>query len=243
MGVDKTTMRLEPTGQAWRGGWLSPPPGSQEVLVVFLSWFRRLGGSTRRRWSEEEAARFEEEALGHLDELYRTALRMTRRAHDAEDLVQECYAKAFRFADRFEPGTDLRAWLFKILTNSFLNRYRKASREPEATSLEDAGEYFLYDQLADTRGEMVLSPSAEDEALAQFLDTDVKAALEELPEQFRLMVLLRDVDGFSYREIADMAGVPIGTVMSRLSRGRKLLQRRLWQRALEAGYVKGEKTP
>ncbi len=210
---------------------------------MVLSWFRGLSGSTGRRWTEEAAARFEEEALGHLDELYRTALRMTRRAQDAEDLVQECYAKAFRFAGRFEPGTDLRAWLFKILTTSFLNRYRKASREPEATSLEDAGEYFLYDQLVDARGEMVLSPSAEDEALAQLLDTDVKAALEELPEQFRLMVLLRDVEGFSYREIADMAGVPIGTVMSRLSRGRKLLQRRLWYRALEAGYAKGEQAP
>lgn len=210
---------------------------------MVLSWFRRLSGPKGRQWTEDEAARFEGEALAHLDELYRTALRMTRRPQDAEDLVQERYAKAFRFANRFESGTDLRAWLLKILTNSFLNRHRKASREPEATSLEEAGEYFLYEQLAETRGEMVLSPSAEDEALGRFLDTDVKATLEELPEQFRLMVLLRDVEGFSCKEIADMAGVPVGTVMSRLWRGRKLLQRRLWHRAQEAGYVKGERVP
>lgn len=204
-----------------------------------LSWFRRLGITGGRTWTEEDAARFQEEALSHLDELYRTALRMTRRREDAEDLVQECYIKAFRFADRFEQGTDLRAWLFKILTNSFFNRYRKASREPEATSLEDAGEYFIYNQLGGADG-LVLSPSAEDEALAGFLDSDVRSALESLPEQFRLMVLLRDVEDFSYKEIAGITGVPIGTVMSRLSRGRKLLQRMLWKRAVESGYAKEE---
>lgn len=204
-----------------------------------LSWFRRLGITGGRTWTEEDAARFQEEALSHLDELYRTALRMTRRREDAEDLVQECYIKAFRFADRFEQGTDLRAWLFKILTNSFFNRYRKASREPEATSLEDAGEYFIYNQLGGADG-LVLSPSAEDEALAGFLDSDVRSALESLPEQFRLMVLLRDVEDFSYKEIAGITGVPIGTVMSRLSRGRKLLQRMLWNRAVESGYAKEE---
>lgn len=204
-----------------------------------LSWFRRLGITGGRTWTEEDAARFQEEALSHLDELYRTALRMTRRREDAEDLVQECYIKAFRFADRFEQGTDLRAWLFKILTNSFINRYRKASREPEATSLEDAGEYFIYNQLGGADG-LVLSPSAEDEALAGFLDSDVRSALESLPEQFRLMVLLRDVEDFSYKEIAGITGVPIGTVMSRLSRGRKLLQRMLWNRAVESGYAKEE---
>lgn len=206
-----------------------------------LSWFRRLGIAGGRTWSEEDAARFEEDALGHLDELYRTALRMTRRKEDAEDLVQECYTKAFRFADRFEQGTDLRSWLFKILTNSFLNRYRKSSREPEATSLEDVGEYFIYDQLGGARGD-ILSPSAEDEALAGFLDSDVRAALESLPEQFRLMVLLRDVEDFSYKEIARITGVPIGTVMSRLSRGRKLLQRTLWSRAVESGYARDGKS-
>jgi RNA polymerase sigma-70 factor, ECF subfamily len=208
------------------------------VLEVVLDWFRRLRGPASRPWTEEEAARFEEDALSHLDELYRTALRMTRRAQDAEDLVQECYTKAFRFADRFEPGTDPRAWLFKILTNSFLNRYRKASREPEGTSIDEVGEYFIYEQLGGS-AQNVLSPSAEDEALSQLMDSDVKQAIEELPEQYRLVILLRDVEGFSYKAIAGMAELPIGTVMSRLSRGRKLLQRSLWRHAVEAGYARG----
>lgn len=196
-------------------------------------WFDRLGRSTAREWTEEDAARFEEEALGQLDALYRTALRMARRPQDAEDLVQETYLKAFRFADQFEPGTNLRAWLFKILTNTFLNKYRQAAREPEATSLDEAGEYFIYNQLVGEAGQN-LSPSAEDEVLAQFFDLDVKRALEEVPEQFRLAVMLHDVEGFSYKEIAEIAGVPIGTVMSRLSRGRRLLQRSLWQYAGKA---------
>lgn len=206
---------------------------------MVLDWFRRLGGQTSRLWTEEEAARFEEDALSHLDELYRTALRMTRRSQDAEDLVQDCYTKAFRFADRFQPGTDLRAWLFKILTNSFLNRYRKASREPESTSIDEAGEYFIYEQLGGSM-QNVLSPSAEDAALSQLVYSDVNQAIEALPEQYRLMILLRDVEGFSYKEIAGIADLPIGTVMSRLSRGRKLLQRSLWHHAVEAGYLKGE---
>lgn len=203
-----------------------------------MDWFRRLRGATGPWWTEEEAVRFEEEAVSHLNELYRTALRMTRRSRDAEDLVQDCYTNAFRFAGRFEPGTDLRAWLFKILTNSYLNRYRKASREPEATSIDEAGEYFIYEQLGGSM-QNVLSPSAEDEALAQLMDTDIKKAIEELPEQYRLVILLRDVEGFSYKEIAGMADLPIGTVMSRLSRGRKLLQRSLWRHAVEAGYKRG----
>ncbi|HEX9016808.1 MAG TPA: sigma-70 family RNA polymerase sigma factor [Chloroflexota bacterium] len=205
---------------------------------MVLSWFRRVAGSTSGQWTQEEAARFEEEALAHLDELYRTALRMTRRSQDAEDLVQECYMKAFKFADRFEQGTDLRAWLFKILTNSYLNRYRKASREPESTSIDATGEYFIYEQLGGST-QHVLSPSAEDEALSELMDSDVKQALEDLPEQYRLVILLRDVEGFSYKEIAGMAGIPVGTVMSRISRGRKLLQRSLWRHAVEAGYIKG----
>ncbi len=204
-------------------------------------WFRKLAGATERKWTEEDAARFEEEALSHLDALYRTALRMTRRSQDAEDLVQETYIKAFRFADKFEGGTNLRAWLFKILTNTFLNQYRKAVNEPKASSLDETEEYYLYNQLAGDQGGR-LSESAEDQALSQFIDVDVKQALEEVPEQFRLAVLLHEVEGFNYREIAEITGVPIGTVMSRLSRGRKLLQRSLWHRAREAGYAKGDGT-
>ncbi|MBI2954866.1 MAG: sigma-70 family RNA polymerase sigma factor [Chloroflexi bacterium] len=204
-------------------------------------WFRKLAGATERKWTEEDAARFEEEALSHLDALYRTALRMTRQPQDAEDVVQETYVKAFRFADKFRPGTNLRAWLFKILTNTFLNQYHKAANEPKASSLDESEEYYLYNQLASDQGGK-LSESAEDQALSRFIDVDVKHALDEVPEQFRLAVLLHEVEGFNYREIAEITGVPIGTVMSRLSRGRKLLQRSLWHYAREAGYVKGDGT-
>ncbi|MBI2906785.1 MAG: sigma-70 family RNA polymerase sigma factor [Chloroflexi bacterium] len=205
-------------------------------------WFSHLRGSTQQEWTEEAAARFEEEALSHLDALYRTALRLTRRPQDAEDLVQETYMKAFRFADKFKPGTNLRSWLFKILTNTFLNQYRKARGQPQATSLDDAEEYYIYRRLLGERGS-ALSESAEDQVLASFIDADVKRALEEVPEQFRLPVLLHDVEGFSYKEVAEIVGAPIGTVMSRLSRGRKVLQRSLWQRAREAGYAKGDSAP
>ncbi|MBI2941447.1 MAG: sigma-70 family RNA polymerase sigma factor [Chloroflexi bacterium] len=161
---------------------------------------------------------------------------MTRRPEDAEDLVQETYLKAFRFADKFQPGTNLRAWLFKILTNTYLNRRDRSSHEVAYASLDQAEEYFLYDQLhrhGDHR-----SASAEDEALAQILDEDVRRALDGLPDQFRVAILLGDVEGFSYAQIAEMTGVPIGTVMSRLSRGRKLLQRQLWEHARQAGYLR-----
>lgn len=205
-------------------------------------WFRRLGRSTDRQWTPEAAARFEEEALSYLDALYRTGLRLTRKPPDAEDLVQETYAKAFRFADQFEPGTNLRSWLFKILTNTFLNQYRRSSRRSDDTSLDDVEEYFLYNHLASQDGKN-LSDSAEEEALAQFIDHDVQRALEAIPEQFRIPVLLHDVEGFSYKEIAEITGVPIGTVMSRLSRGRRLMQRGLWRFAHESGYVKEEERP
>lgn len=198
-------------------------------------WFGRFLDSRERGMTEEAAARFEEEALSHLDSLYRTALRLTRNAQDAEDLVQETYLKVFRFADRFEQGTNLRAWMFKILTNSFLNRYRKASQEPKRASLDETEETYIYNRLLATTQSMALSPSAEEAALAQIIDVDVKRALDDLPEEFRMAVLLRDVEGFSYREIAEVTGVPLGTVMSRLSRGRKLLQRSLWEYAQGPG--------
>lgn len=209
---------------------------------MLSGWFSRQRRSGDPGWTEEDARRFEEEALSHLDALYRTALRLTRRPQDAEDLVQETYERAFRFADRFAPGTNLRAWLFKILTNAFISRYRRTTREPEATSLDNTEEYFLYHQIAGQQ-EQALTESAEEEMLARFVDQDVQRALEEVPEQFRLPVLLHDVEGFSYKEIAEIVGVPMGTVMSRLSRGRRLLQRSLWQFVQESGYVKEEEGP
>ena len=205
-------------------------------------WFSRLRGSVDRDWTEEDGLRFEEDALTHLDALYRTALRLTRRAQDAEDLVQETYERAFRFADRFAPGTNLLAWLFKILTNAFLSRYRRGARERETSSLDNTEEYFLYNQLA-RPGEQPLTETAEEEMLAQLVDDDVQRALEEVPAQFRLPVLLHDVEGFSYKEIAEIVEAPLGTVMSRLFRGRRLLQRSLWRVAQEAGYAREEGKP
>lgn len=184
----------------------------------------------------DDAARrqlFEREALEHLDALYRTALRMTRSPQDAEDLVQEVYLRAYRFFDRYQPGTNIRAWLFRILTNTFINRYRRAMAEPRTSSIEDADEFYLYYQLADHP-----DSSVEDQVLAELAKQDVKRAIENLPEVFRMVVLLADVEGFSYGEIAEILDIPKGTVMSRLFRGRRLLQKALWEQAQEAGLVR-----
>lgn len=180
-----------------------------------------------------------EDSLEYLDALYRTALRLTRNEADAEDLVQETYLKAIRFQDKFRPGTNLRAWLFRILTNTFINRYRRQKREPRRASVDDVEEFLLYRNVTAQRDEH-LFPSAEEEALSHLADEDVKRAIEELPEQFRIAVILADIEGFSYKEIAEITNVKIGTVMSRLSRGRRLLQRKLWEYARRTGYVRDE---
>lgn len=178
---------------------------------------------------------FEAEALRHLDALYRTALRMTRSEADAEDLVQETYIRAFRFRDQFTLGTNMKAWLFRILTNTFINTYRRKTAQPEVTDLEGIDEFSLYRRMADDRAAST-SPDPEAELLNSVVDTEVTDALEELPEKFRTTVLL-DVEGFSYKEIAEMLGIPIGTVMSRLHRGRKFLQKRLYDLARERGIA------
>lgn len=167
----------------------------------------------------------EDEALEHIDALYRTALRLTRNAADAEDLVQETYLRAFRFRDRFLAGSNLRAWLFKILSNTAISRFRHTSHESSDTSLDEMGDFDLYDQAVMSGGS--IGESAEQEALSQILDVDVRRALEDLPDPFRLAVVLSDVEGFSYKEIADMLEVPLGTVMSRLFRGRRILRNQL----------------
>jgi RNA polymerase sigma-70 factor (ECF subfamily) len=178
---------------------------------------------------------FEVEALRHLDALYRTALRMTRSEADAEDLVQETYIRAFRFRDQFTLGTNMKAWLFRILTNTFINTYRRKTAQPEVTDLEGIDEFSLYRRMADDRAAST-SPDPEAELLNSVVDTEVTDALEELPEKFRTTVLL-DVEGFSYKEIAEMLAIPIGTVMSRLHRGRKFLQKRLYDLARERGIA------
>ncbi len=168
----------------------------------------------------------QQEALSHIDSLYRTAVRMTRNPVDAEDLVQETYLRAFRSIDRFTPGTNLRAWLFKIMTNAFINEYRKRTRQPRNTSLDDVEEYYVYAHLIDS-GFQPESRGPEEEVLAGITDDNVVVALESLSDEFRQVVLLADVEGFAYREIADILDIPIGTVMSRLHRARRRLQRML----------------
>jgi len=187
---------------------------------------------------EERESFFESEVMQHLDALYRTALRMTRNPQDAEDLVQETMLRAFRFLDRFEPGTNLRAWLFKILTNTYINRYRKASSEPRVDSLDDSEELSLYrylDSEAASRG-----GSVEAQVLDRFAEQDIKTAIEALPPQYRITVLLADVEGFSYNDIAKITNVKKGTVMSRLFRGRRLLQKALVDQARSAGFAGGK---
>jgi len=170
----------------------------------------------------------------HLTSLYNTALRMTRNQHDAEDLVQDALYKAFRAMDQFQRNTNFRAWIFRILVNTFITAYRKAVKQPQKISYDDLEEFFLFKRLDETAS---LQEMPKEEFLENLFDDDVKEALENLPYQFRLVVLLCDVEGFSYNEIAEIIDAPLGTVMSRLYRGRKLLQRYLWDYAKKRGYI------
>jgi RNA polymerase sigma-70 factor (ECF subfamily) len=179
-------------------------------------------------------ASFEQEALPLLPGLYRAALRLTRNPADAEDLVQEAYLRAYRGFHQFEPGTNLKAWLYRILTNQFINTYRKKQREPQTVPDEDVEDWYLYNRLAREAPDS----SAEAVVLESMPDEDVTAALEALPEQYRAAVLLADVEGFSYKEIADILEIPMGTVMSRLHRGRKALEKALWEKVRERGLVR-----
>ena len=183
-----------------------------------------------------DRANFTDLAMEHMPSLYSAAMRMTRNPADAEDLVQETYLKAYRSFGSFTEGTNLRAWLYRILTNTYINSYRAAQRRPETTDVEDVEDLYLYKRLAGAGGSEP-GRSAEDEALERFTDEDVKAALEALPDAFRMAVLLADVEGFSYKEIAEILDVPIGTVMSRLHRGRKALQKALFEFGVERGLV------
>ncbi len=182
---------------------------------------------------------FEKGVLAQLDSLYRTALRMTNNPQEAEDLVQETMLKAFRFAHTYQPGTNLRAWLFRILNTSAINRYRKQATHPTPVTLPEGEEFYLYNQIRDLSGQD-LSQGAEEEVLGQYLDEDVYKALNDLPPNFRMAVILADIEGMSYKEIAETLQIPIGTVMSRISRARRQLQKSLWQYAKERGYVKTE---
>ena len=185
-----------------------------------------------------DQAQFAELAMPFMSALYSAALRMTRNPSDAEDLVQETYLRAYRGFGGFEQGTNLKAWLYRILTNTFINRYRAKQRRPDETELDDVEDFYLYRRLGGLE-EARASRSAEDELMDLFPESEVKEAVESLPENFRLAVLLADVEGFSYKEIAEILDIPIGTVMSRLHRGRKALQKRLYQFAVDRGLADG----
>ena len=184
-----------------------------------------------------DAANFSTEVMPFAQQLYAHALRMTRNPSDAEDVLQESFLKAYRAYHTFQEGTNLRAWLYRVVTNTYINKYRKAQRRPDEVELDEVEDFFLYKKIRDTT--TGASRSAEDEVLEGFVDVEITQAIEALPENFRMPVLLADVEGFSYKEIAEMTGVPIGTVMSRLHRGRKSLQKTLWQVARERGLVEG----
>jgi RNA polymerase sigma-70 factor (ECF subfamily) len=185
---------------------------------------------------EQVSEDFEAGVIAQLDSLYRTALRLTRNQQEAEDLVQETMLKAFRFSKSYQPGTNLRAWLFRILNTSAINRYRKLATHPTPATLPDGEEFYLYNRIRDLSGQE-LTTAAEDEVLSKYLDEDVYKALNDLPINFRMPVILADIEGMSYKEIAEALQIPIGTVMSRISRARRQLQQSLWNYARERGYI------
>jgi RNA polymerase sigma-70 factor (ECF subfamily) len=183
-----------------------------------------------------ERSEFPEQAMQYAPQLYSAAVRMTRNAADAEDLVQETFLKAYRSFHTFEDGSNLRAWLYRILTNTFINSYRAKQRRPEETELDDVEDLYLYRRIGGLEAALA-SRSAEDQLMDMFTDDEVKTALELLPDNFRIPVLLADVEGFSYKEIAEIMDTPIGTVMSRLHRGRKAMQRELYEFARARGLT------
>ena len=183
----------------------------------------------------ERKKRFERDALQYMNQLYAAAMRYTKNPEDAQGLVQDTYAKAYTSFHQFEPGTNLKAWLYRVLTTTFINTYRKDQRRPQ-TSDSELEDWQIAEASSHTSDQ---GKSSEDVVLENLPDSDIKNALAEIPEEFRMAVYLADVEGFSYKEIAEIVGVPAGTVMSRLHRGRKQLREKLTDYARERGYVKG----
>ena len=189
---------------------------------------------TQRHAAEPNAWDFEAAAVPYVDALYNTALRMTRNPQDAEDLVQETYLKAYKYYDKFTEGTNFKAWLFRILKNTFINSYRKRQQEPPQNAFDEIEDVFE-NQVSSDSGSI---PNPEEDALENVLDEDVQRALDALPDEYRMVVILADLEDFSYQEIAEILEIPVGTVMSRLYRARRRLESEMLRYAQEHGYIR-----
>ena len=196
----------------------------------------------QREHTAEDRQRFEAMVSDHLDGLFGASLRLTRNRARAEDLLQETFLRAWRSFHTFRPGTNVRAWLYRILMNAYIDGYRKSEREPEVVDQEDVDEFYLYSRVHES-DDYRRAGNPEEVLLNNLMDADVKGALQGLPENFRNVVILADIEGFSYKEIAEILGIPIGTVMSRLHRGRRQLQVKLWEYARRAHYVGADSKP